>query len=137
MSQLQDLPPIHFYCLNTKKKFSGRQDEVDGKAKTENDFKMLDVWLWCQSERDSIPQDSYKVKTKEKKVIHKSNTMNQSLKYKSANWLGNDTYNVLSNLHPHQTLKGRHYHHPYFTNEELCTRICNLPSISHSSKQGS
>lgn len=36
MSQLQDLPPIHFYCLNTKKKLSGRQDEVDGKAKNEN-----------------------------------------------------------------------------------------------------
>lgn len=51
MSQLQDLLPIHFYCLNTKKKLSGRQDEADGKAKTENDFKMLDVWLWCQGER--------------------------------------------------------------------------------------
>lgn len=36
MSQLQDLPHIHFYCLNTKKKLSGKQDEVDGKAKNEN-----------------------------------------------------------------------------------------------------
>lgn len=91
------------------------------------DFKMLDVWLQCQSERDSILQDSYKDKTKEKKVVHKSNTMNQSLKNKSANWLGNDTYNILNNLHPHQTLKGRHYYHSYFTNEELWHQDLQLP----------
>lgn len=57
--------------------------EIDGKVKTENCFQMSDVWLWYGR------YDSYRDKTKEK-VIHKSNTINQSQKSKSVNWLRKD-----------------------------------------------
>lgn len=55
--------------------------------------------------RHFILQESCRGKTKEKKVIHKRNTMSHCQRAKCANWLSSDTYNVLSNLHTHLTLK--------------------------------
>lgn len=135
MIQFKDLPPTWFLLFRYEKKNSSG-NEVVGKANTENSFKMCGVSLGCQGQETVYIANSYRgKKTKEKNVIHKSNTMNQS--QKSAKWL-HSTDNVLSNLHPHQTLKSRCYYYLYFTDEETeAVRLSNLAQIIHSSKQQS